>query len=247
MKWTTRSKDGMRGFVLGVLLMALAVSAPAALALTGKQSLDVVYNDIKLVVDGREVTPKDVNGNTVEPFSYKGTTYLPVRAAVNAITGGTKNVEWEQSTATIYIGDKPTDEIVDMATLKAYSGSNFTSGYKFICRQETYEPFNALTSSIHTVATDGGRHSYTEFVGDATYLLNGDYETFHAWVAVGDEGSSGTVMIKDKDTGAELASVTIRQGEKPVELSADVIGVDKVNISLGGGKIYLYNATLTKI
>ena len=38
---------------------------------------------------GFGVGPIDANGNVVEPFAYQGTTYLPVRAAVNAITGGT--------------------------------------------------------------------------------------------------------------------------------------------------------------
>ena len=72
----------------------------------GRQSVEVttVYNDIKIVVDGNEITPKDVNGNIVEPFIIDGTTYLPVRALANALG---EEVSWEQSTSTVYIGEQP--------------------------------------------------------------------------------------------------------------------------------------------
>ena len=44
-----------------------------------------MYDNIKIFMDGEEVTPKDGNGQSVEPFIYNGTTYLPVRAVSNAI------------------------------------------------------------------------------------------------------------------------------------------------------------------
>lgn len=85
-------------------------SSGPSLAPTGEDkgytSIDVtaVYNDIKIVVDGNEVTPKDVNGNLVEPFIIDGTTYLPVRALANALG---EDVSWQQSTSTVYIGEQP--------------------------------------------------------------------------------------------------------------------------------------------
>ncbi|MCI8478984.1 MAG: hypothetical protein HFE97_11755 [Oscillospiraceae bacterium] len=85
----------LRGFVLGVLLTALVAAIPVAAVATGgyKRTIDVVYNNIKLVIDG----------NVVEPFAYNGTTYLPLRAISNALTGGAKPVSWDQSTYTVYI------------------------------------------------------------------------------------------------------------------------------------------------
>ena len=58
--------------------------------------------NIKLVVDGAPVTPKDAAGNAVEPFSCNGTTYLPVRAVASALG---KEVTWDGNTNTVYIGD----------------------------------------------------------------------------------------------------------------------------------------------
>lgn len=73
-------------------------------AVTGKQTIDVDYLDIKLVVNGKEVTPKDVNGNVVEPFAYQGTTYLPVRAVGEALG---KSVRWDGETKTVHLGELP--------------------------------------------------------------------------------------------------------------------------------------------
>ena len=77
-----KKKDMLHGFVLGILLTALITAIPTVMATPTKRTIDVVYNDIKLVIDGREVTPLDANGNVVEPFAYNGTTYLPLRAAI---------------------------------------------------------------------------------------------------------------------------------------------------------------------
>ena len=84
----------------------------------GRQSVEVttVYNDIKIVVNGNEITPKDANGNIVEPFIIDGTTYLPVRALANALG---EEVSWEQSTSTVYIGVQPFR--VNASILKQFS------------------------------------------------------------------------------------------------------------------------------
>lgn len=84
----------------------------------GRESVEVttVYNDIKIVVDGKEITPKDANGNVVEPFIIDGTTYLPVRALANALG---EDVSWEQSTSTVYIGEQPFR--VNASILKQFS------------------------------------------------------------------------------------------------------------------------------
>lgn len=70
----------------------------------GKKTIDVDYLDIKLVVNGKEVIPKDVNGKVVEPFAYNGTTYLPVRAVGEALG---KTVRWDGETKTVHLGELP--------------------------------------------------------------------------------------------------------------------------------------------
>jgi hypothetical protein len=90
----------VRIMVAGVLLAAILICGNSALAESVQRSIEVVYNDIKLVIDGKLVTPKDASGNIVAPFLYNGTTYLPVRAVSEALG---KQVDWDGSTQTVYI------------------------------------------------------------------------------------------------------------------------------------------------
>ena len=53
----------------------LGGTAALAAGVTYK-TIQVLYNDISLVVDGVPVTPKDANGVEVEPFVYNGTTFV---------------------------------------------------------------------------------------------------------------------------------------------------------------------------
>lgn len=90
---------------LATLCLCAGLVGGSALA-AGKiyKNITVQYDNIKLVIDGVTITPKDANGSTVEPFIYNGTTYLPVRAVGNAIG---KQVSWDGNTKTVYLGDAP--------------------------------------------------------------------------------------------------------------------------------------------
>ena len=88
------------------ILCVLALMATSALAATGvtTKMIEAKYMGISIVVDGQTITPKDANGNVVEPFTYNDTTYLPVRAVGQALG---KPVEWDGTTKTVYIGPRP--------------------------------------------------------------------------------------------------------------------------------------------
>jgi len=99
------SKEKIRGFIVGVIVMTLAFSMSiSAYALIGSKSITASYNNIKIYIDQKLITPKDVKGNTVEPFIYNGTTYLPVRAVGEALG---KAVSWNGTTNSVYVGTQP--------------------------------------------------------------------------------------------------------------------------------------------
>ncbi len=83
------------GLLAGIILLAAGGTIVAS---TGAVTISVNYSDIKITVDGTQINPTDGNGNTVEPFIYNGTTYLPVRAVAEAVG---KNVAWDGSTKTV--------------------------------------------------------------------------------------------------------------------------------------------------
>ncbi len=119
-------KKTCKGFIAGVLFATLIVAAVPGIAKDAAETITAVYRNIKLVVDGVEVEPKDANGNKVEPFIYNGTTYLPVRAVATAFD---KEVVWDGENAVVYLGgevDKPAKELAlwDRSYLETSSAKN---------------------------------------------------------------------------------------------------------------------------
>ena len=96
-------KERLQGLMAGVLIGAICAGG-TALAKTGKETIEVSYQNIKIFMDGEEVDARDANGNKVEPFIYNGTTYLPVRA-VGQVVG--KEVSWDGVEKVVYLGAKP--------------------------------------------------------------------------------------------------------------------------------------------
>lgn len=120
------NKDKLKGFLAG-LSTAIILCSTAAFAESIEKTVTAFYNNIKIVIDGKEITPSDANGKVVEPFIIDGTTYLPVRAVASALG---EEVNWDGETNTVYIGDMPQkkDEFeVDASTLSEFSDKNLLS------------------------------------------------------------------------------------------------------------------------
>ncbi|MCL2815637.1 MAG: stalk domain-containing protein [Oscillospiraceae bacterium] len=93
--------------------LTAAMLCVTVFASSGFQSAQIYYNNIKIVIDGEEITPKDALGNTVDPFIMDGTTYLPVRAVSKALG---MDVRWEESTYTVFLTSsvEPDDKPVEI-------------------------------------------------------------------------------------------------------------------------------------
>jgi len=99
----------IQGVIAGVLVAVLIFGGVAGAA-SRTETISVGYRDIRIVIDGEEFIPKDVNGNIVEPFVYEGSTFLPVRAISQALG---KQVGWDDSTSTISINSDAPNESGD--------------------------------------------------------------------------------------------------------------------------------------
>lgn len=169
-------KRKLQGLIIGLIIGSM-LTGGAVFARNIQQAIDAVYMNIKLVVDGEEITPKDVNGNIVEPFIYNGTTYLPVRAIGAAFN---KDVHWDGDTATVYIGEivKPAKEIFlyDKPYLECEIPDEFIAGTRkelvdfgqneFNRNFKNYVGFNLDTYE------EIDRDNY-EYFNSVTYSLNG--------------------------------------------------------------------------
>jgi YD repeat-containing protein len=100
-----------------------------AAATNGTKTIAINRRDIRIVMNGTEITPTDANGNAVEPFIYDGTTYLPVRAVASALGVA---VAWDDAASTVYLGEQPQETVWLTKTETEY----YADGS--IKRQDTY-------------------------------------------------------------------------------------------------------------
>ena len=104
------------GIVISLLVAFFAI--PAAASTVSRQAT-LLYNNIKVTLDGKEIIPKDANGNVVEPFVIDGTTYLPVRGVAGALNLG---VGWDDKTSTVVLTSQTAVSIVDAALFDEDNG-----------------------------------------------------------------------------------------------------------------------------
>jgi len=91
-----RVKDVVMGAMVATLLIG---AAPSAFAKVADAVISVNYNNIKVLVGEKELKTDK------EPFTYEGTTYLPVRAVAEAVG---KEVKWDSVAKTVTLTN--TDE-----------------------------------------------------------------------------------------------------------------------------------------
>ena len=96
-------RERTKGFVAGLLVSALVVSFGVTAMAAYQKQATLNYSDIKITMDGKAITPKDANGNVVEPFIIDGTTYLPVRGIASALG---LDVQWNAATQTVALTEK---------------------------------------------------------------------------------------------------------------------------------------------
>ena len=90
-----RLKDMVCGAVIASMVLC---SGTVAFAKVANMNIPVSFSNIKIIVDGKQLS------TSKEPFTYNGTTYLPVRAVAEAVG---KDVTWDGATKTVYLGEKP--------------------------------------------------------------------------------------------------------------------------------------------
>lgn len=210
------------------VICMLAFSASAAMASNVARTITVYYQDIKMYVDGQRVN------TSAEPFIYNGTTYLPVRAAGEALG---ENVYWDGSTRSIYIGERPGAVQYLMEVCPPYQvGVNVdefypASGEYFLMAGERY--MNGITSNCGFY--------------DAYFNTNSQYNTIQFTYGPLDGYSfhdhPGTLtFIGD---GIELASYVVNEGDMPKTSSLSIDGVNQLIIRFTGtSTIAMYQGTI---
>lgn len=222
-----------------VLVTVFALLPTSALAKSSSESIAITYCGISIAVDGNKIVPADANGNSVEPFIYNGTTYLPVRAVASALG---LTVRWSSLTSTVYLrtgGEASTGTGTAPATYSSksitvyYDNIKLSVGGKtitprdasgtevepFIYNDTTYLPVRAIASALDVnVGWDGGTNT--------VYL--GEQPEGTAQAPVDNSAAVGIVS----DPGKVVSNSA---GNVKVDYSGADLGIVRVSTVLSGG------------
>lgn len=260
-----KNKKSRTILITVAVILALSVTVFAKQA---TETINVIYDNIKILIDGVEYTAKDANGNVIEPFIYNGTTYLPVRGIANAFN---KEVEWEPQTSTVILGSKNYDWLDQMGyanyetsgkenTLTAWvpdasatDGIKYNRGIRFRLGYGGYNGAGAQENNDSTWS------SYQ----NVEYLLNSNYKSFKGKMTCAREETvtdslrnSQSVIVKIYgDNNLLYTSPPLTKGAKAVEFDIDISNykILKINTSIpnlfkdsGSSAIGIFEARLEK-
>ncbi|MBQ3403896.1 MAG: hypothetical protein IJG63_00555, partial [Oscillospiraceae bacterium] len=131
------------GVLCAVLVMMLAVPSFAA---SVTKAIEITTG-IAVYVNNEYVEPKDVNGNPVDVFVYKGTTYLPIRAVANALG---LPVDYDAKTHTALIGESDKiDYSTELFSQLAGKDFYFSSGVGGWSTELQIKADGSFTGSFH--------------------------------------------------------------------------------------------------
>lgn len=223
MKKFRSARPFLCGVFTTILVMGLVTSA-FAVSIVNRE---LYYNDIKIRLNGKTLTPKDAAGNPVEPFIIDGTTYLPVRAVGEALG---LNVSWDGATNTVILGNDP-----EYKQPAAWLGEMAT--FEGNASEYVAEKVGLFAG----IANDGSQYERV-YIPDpntnVSYLLKGQYKKFTGTFFLAEEykngiGSSPKSFAQLQifvDDVLVFTSKEIKPGELPEEFSVDVTNGYKLEL-----------------
>lgn len=237
-------------FVTGFLCALLLVGTSSVFASDlVKDQIDVIYNNIKLVIDGGTVEfGEDSAGNTIQPFIYNGTTYLPVRTVAEALG---KEVAWDGQTNTVVLGKA---NITD-ADMFLNNMTTFSSTSRYLWGSSPWKNYskNSMSPIVGEVKDNTDR-TFTNglsvyMIGSGTggtkgltvnneYLLNQEYTRFTGTYFLYQNYKSSIFanakLVVYGDDQVIYESEPMQKGVLPMDFDIDVTNVIKL-------KVHVYN------
>ena len=242
---TRQTRTFLMGMVTMLLLMALSVSAFAAY----NQNMTVTYDNVKINVNGTQITPTDVTGRAVEPFIYQGTTYLPVRAVAQA-TGYT--VTWDQNTKTVFMtlggGNSGGNQGGNQGGNTQAPATNLVDALQHFDRTYDNDLYYGFYPSTGSSTLTMGGTSYKNAVSiremtkanSVSYNLGGGYTSLGGVIGLVDgTGSTRDVTANIYGDGTLLKTITLPSGSLPSTFSINVSGVSALKLEVAAGATFL--------
>lgn len=141
----------MKDMICGALIASMVLcSGTVAFAKVANMNIPVSFSNIKIVVDGQQIS------TSKEPFTYEGTTYLPVRAVAEAVG---KDVTWDGNTKTVYLNSAGTNE-AHTATASYSRNNPAPVGIEQICTVDNFT--EKYTAKVKIVDVYEGSNAWSK-------------------------------------------------------------------------------------
>ncbi len=223
-------KNTKRLVTLSLILVLITTSIVFGAA---RKEITAICTDIKIMINGHDFIPRNVNGDAVMPISYEGTTYLPVRAIANALD---MEVSWDQETRTVILNDKVAED-----------GFYLT---------ELMQPYESYGFEIPANSVEiGGKEYKNSFStsSDARFELASHYNTFTGTIYVPKKGNfDEAVNIKIKDISTINDKLLYTRTLEPgvfINFEINVKDIDKIKIGVDGdyrGRLVIFGSPKLK-
>lgn len=196
---------------------------------TTNYSESEVTEKVTIVVDGKEITPTDNNGEEVETIIHDGVVYLPVKTVADA-TG--KAFYWDGPKYTVYLGD--TDGALEYPTIEL---ENMVS-----INQEVHKSERLLDNygNRYGRAICNGSDSLNIDNYQFEYILNMKYSKFKGTLYVPEgETAENAVYLKIIADGKTIyTSPELTRASAPIDVDVDVTGYNNLKIEFSDYSCY---------
>ena len=232
-------KERLKGFFAGAVVSALiAGSIGVVWAKQGTAMMEVIYQNVKLYVDGVLITPKDVNGNIVEPFISNGTTYLPVRALSEALG---KNVRWDGSTSSVIVGLMPGEVLYFDDVVKPYKIDGDNNYWQADISKGNFITI-AGVKYYHGVTNNVRYMMDNTSIGTGYYNLNAKYSQLSGMYGPSDiDRAENDLKISFYGDNRLIKTLDFKKSDMPKDFSVDLTGVLQLRIVITGCGASLVN------
>ncbi|TNJ62483.1 hypothetical protein FE784_30415 [Paenibacillus hemerocallicola] len=224
-----KPKGTLSALLAGALFVSLSMNVSGADALT---EVKVFLNTgIKVMLNGKSFEPADPDdGTRLVPITYRGSTYLPLRAVAEA-TG--MQVAWDDKTNTAYLGEvvgqvaQGETSYIKLTPDFVYNGNTI---YRLSSRTpEELKPSDQVSFG-HGYVTGGYRSVTMEVKND---FKNGK---FKASIWVQDSNQADNLIIKLFDENqVTVKEMKVKSGTLN-ELEADIKDVKTLWVTVQGDK-----------
>lgn len=209
------------------LLVFLVGSYSGAQAKDGNEKIDVVFRNIQLLINGKNVPATGEN----EPFIYRGRTFVPLRLVSDALG---YEVDWDGDNFTVIIGDTavatpapaPTNHnLIDILPPYTITGATSVKFFPTTSMESLTMGGAAVKNSMSISAGAAPQSAY--------FNLGGKYKSLTGVIGTLDSANKDA-MVKFIADGVLIESVDVINGELPKNFALNTTGVQELKIEHAG-------------